>query len=269
MNFSSIVMIFSIEIRKLLSYRVEFWLQFIAAVLVNLGVYYFLWKSIFDFNQVDQLQGMSFSQLMIYYFLIPFIDRIVRSSENFSISQDIYSGTLNRYLIFPLSFFGYKYLERLAYSFLGVLQMLMGLLIIGFFTGWLQQTELSLQSFLLGLVFSFYAGIFQFFLIAALEMISFWADNIWSLIVMARLATFFAGGGLVPLEFFPLWVQEILYWTPFPYLIAVPIQLFLGRADQAVLLQGLWVMAAWIAVSSALAVVMWRRGLRVYAGVGQ
>ena len=61
-----------------------------------------------------------------------------------------------------------------------------------------------------------------------LNIISLWtADAIGVMRLGATVALFFSGF-LVPVRFFPAWLQTLAYWTPFPYFIEVPVQIWLG-----------------------------------------
>ena len=123
--------IFSLEIRKILSYRADFWMNFIGVVLAEVAVAYFLWNAIFEYKNVSTMQGYSFHGLMLYYLLAPLMTLIVRGQSMDFMAREIYEGTLTRYLIYPLSFFHYKYVAQLAYSFIATLQLI---LMLGFFT---------------------------------------------------------------------------------------------------------------------------------------
>jgi ABC-2 type transport system permease protein len=63
-------------------------------------------------------------------------------------------------------------------------------------------------------------------------------------------------------------VRGVLPYTPFPYLVDVPVQALLGRLAGPELLQAFAVQFAWglaFVVASRLA---WRHGIRRYGAVG-
>jgi ABC-2 type transport system permease protein len=107
-----------------------------------------------------------------------------------------------------------------------------------------------------------------FFLSAAIEMIAFWADNVWSLWVLVRLGSSLLGGGMIPLAFFPPWAQKTLEWLPFGRLISFPIRCLLGQVGWMEWLSGLGLAFGWAGIFGAATAILWRRGLRSYAGVG-
>lgn len=97
-------------------------------------------------------------------------------------------------------------------------------------------------------------------------LMAFWSERATSIDNVWFLFYFFLSGLVAPLEAFPPLVREIALWTPFPYTIALPAQLLMGRpvdVGQAAL-----VMGAWGAFFFVLNRWMWRRGLRQYSGMG-
>ena len=107
-----------------------------------------------------------------------------------------------------------------------------------------------------------------FALSACLEMVAFWADNVWSLMVLNKLVLHFLGGGLLPLAFFPETMQTVLRCTPFPYLVSFPLRFLMGGMAPSEIWAGFGVMAFWTLALSLSAVWIWRCGVREYAGVG-
>jgi ABC-2 type transport system permease protein len=101
-----------------------------------------------------------------------------------------------------------------------------------------------------------------------IELISIWADNIWSLMVMARFLCFFFGGAYIPLTFFPEILQTIITFTPFPYLVSLPINAMMGRLSLQEMIYGVIVLLVWSLIFNWLAKRLWGKGQYHYSGVG-
>lgn len=263
-----IAQVFSIEIRKVLSYRVDFWMQFLANVLAQVAIAYFLWKAIYDYRGVDELGGYSFAAMMLYYLCVPLVNRMIRGPEMAFISQEIYDGTLNRYLIYPISFFGYKYVAHMAQSFIYALQFLVGIGVYGLLFDIPPDVRLGWTSFVMGFGAGFIGSLLYFIFASILELVAFWADNVWSLLVMLRFFIHFFGGALIPLSLFPEWSRPILDILPFGYLASFPIRCFMGDLNWLDWTKGLLIMTLWIIVLSRILWKVWHRGTLQYTGVG-
>jgi ABC-2 type transport system permease protein len=260
--------VFSLEVRKLFSYRVDFWLSFLVAPLGDLALAYFLWKAVFEARGVTSLGGYTFGAMMIYYLGVAMINRMVRGEELGFMSQEIYDGSLTRYLVYPVSFFGYKFVAYLARFAVLALQLAAAVCVFLAIFGMPEGTHVTPWSILAAIGASVLAGYLYFALTSILEMVAFWADNVWSLLVMLRFAASLLGGGLIPLTLFPEWSRAYLEALPFPYLISFPVRCLLGQADGAEWSRALAVTLAWALMATIASGVIWRRGTRQYTGVG-
>lgn len=260
--------VYSNEIRKILSYRVEFWVNFLGQTLVSLTIAYFLWSSIFEENNTQVMNGFSFEKMMLYYLIVPLVFRILQGENIGFMSNDIYQGGLNKYLVYPISFLGYKKITYFAYSSFYILQMLLMVFISLFIFKSETISFLSVQNILLCLLATLMATAVFFAISSILEMVSFWADNIWSLSVMLRVSVSAFGGAMIPLSFFPEWAIQILKYTPFPYLINFPMQAFMGELDVSSYLFQFLVLIFWYLFFMMLNRLVWKRAILQYNGIG-
>lgn len=258
----------SIELRRTFTYRFEFWFRFIGTLFANVTLAYFLWKAVFAQAGASEIQGYTFPVMVFYYVLVPLMINITRTHESGFIGGEIYTGTLTRYLVFPMSFFVYKYASTAAATLIGILQLAIVLggyvLVVGIPEG-IHLTPVTLAQ---GLAAGMLAGVLNFFIMSCIEMVAFWADNIWSLGVMFMFMMRLLGGAMLPLAMFPDAVQRLLPFTPFPYLISFPVLSLMGRTSGEAWFRGIGVVLAWIVVFALLQKVIWKRGGLQYAGVG-
>lgn len=268
MNLSWAPHAFSLELRKLLSYRVDFWLQLFGAVATELVLAYFLWQAMFASRGVSEMGGYSFRGMMLYYLLVPLVARMIRGEDARFLSDDIYEGGLTRYLVYPISFLQYKYVSLLVFSFISALQLLIAIGVFAAFFGIPPEIHLGALSIVQGLGASLAGTVLYFFMGGSIEMLSFWQDSVWSLMAMMRMTMVLLGGGMIPLSLFPERVRGVLEWLPFNYIISFPIRCFLGQVSAMEWLHGLVMIGAWAFVFSRIAGFIWNRGTRQYSGVG-
>jgi ABC-2 type transport system permease protein len=256
------------ELRKILAYRSDFWVNFVGQILVQLLVARALWGAVFAARGVDSLQGLDLPTLTLYHLLAPMVMKCLFGENIGFLSTDIYQGGLNRYIVWPMPALGYKFVTYMTYAAFYALQT--GLL---YWVGRLilKETTPELAELLrlfVGLAYLLLAAALCFCFMALCEMASFWADNTWSLGVMLRFIVTFLGGGSLPLAFFPEAAQTVLGLLPFAAMVSVPVNFVLGRGSLTELLQGLAVLAIW-SIPLALTVgYVWRRGNLRYTGVG-
>jgi ABC-2 type transport system permease protein len=63
---------------------------------------------------------------------------------------------------------------------------------------------------------------------------------------MAMVAANLFSGFIIPVGFFPGWLKAIAYATPFPSMVQVPIDLFVGKTGGLDLVEALAVQGAWL-----------------------
>lgn len=258
----------SLELRRLLSYRADFWMHFLGGTLAQMALAYFLWRAVFRARAVESLNGFHLDSLLLYYLLVAFTERLVRGTEGSYVSRDIYDGSLNRYLLYPIPFFGYRFALFAGGLVFSLAQACVGVSLFLLFVGPPVELQLSVRSVAASLAVIFAAGGMHFCLTLGLELLAFWVDHVWSLLALLRFVVYLLGGGMIPLEFFPEAVRAILFWTPFPHIFSTPIGIWSGRLPPADALGALGVVCIWGLAFWAVALLLWRKGRRVYTGVG-
>ena len=258
-----------LEARKLMSYRVDFWINAVAAFAAQLAVAYFLWLAVFEVSGSVRIGGLTLAGMVLYYVLAILLGKMVRGQErSIGVALDIYEGHLTRYLIYPVDYFRFKYAEQVGALVPAVVQLSvfgsLAVLLLELPDG-LAITPGSMARAAVAVAL----GNFLHFLITfPIQSIAFWADNVWSLNVMLRFSAELLGGLMLPLSVFPDWARQVLELLPFQYLFYFPVMTLMGSIEPAVWARGLAVGLAWCVVLWLVGRLVWSRGTRTYTGVG-
>lgn len=267
-SFSLAVRIFSMELRRMISYRSDFWVNFIGQTLISMLIAYSLWYSIFEYNKVSELNGYTLPHIIFYYLMAPLIFRIAQGDTIGGISTEIYEGGLNKYLLYPINFLSYKITTYFANAFFYFLQLILILFLFQQFFDTSHIYQFSLIRFFQFFLVVILCTTCYFFLNSLSELTAFWADYIWSLGVMIRFGVAFLGGSMIPLAFYPVWAQNALAFTPFPYLIHFPIQVILNQVEPLAYMQNIIILSFWILFFFLCSQYLWRKGQLQYSGIG-
>ena len=259
----------SLQARKLMSYRTNFWIGAVLTFFVEIAVAYFLWAAIFRETGDERIGGFSLRAMVIYYIAAILLGKLVRGDErDLSISTDIYEGSLTRYLLYPTSYFWFKYAEHLG----SLIPALVQLVLFGAISLVLLElppdVTITPATAAMAAASVVVANLLHFLLLYPLQGVAFWADNVWSLNVMFRFASQMLGGLLLPLSLFPGWSQPLLDALPFAYLFYFPVMVLLGKVSPVEWATGLAISIAWCAALALVSHAIWRRGRLVYTGVG-
>jgi ABC-2 type transport system permease protein len=261
--------VMGLEARKRLTYRADFWLTAVAGVVVEFTLAWFLWKAVFDATSSATIGGWSLRGMIAYYVTALLLAKLVRGPEfEGVISNDIYEGSLSRYLVYPAPYIGFKYAQYIGAMFPAVIQVVVfgGLCLLVFDLP--SDVHLTAAGLGMALVAVLAANALHFLLSFPIQSVSFWADNVWSLTVAQRLLTALLGGLMLPISVFPPWAQQVLEVLPFRLFFAWPTEIALGRVGFESWLQGLVSAAIWGTVLASISWAVWRRGRLRYTGVG-
>lgn len=262
------VQVFLMELRKLFAYRADFWVNFVGQTILSVGLAYYLWSSIFAYAKTDTIKGLNLEYMIFYYLMVPLIFRIQQGQGIGFLSRDIYEGSLNKYLLYPIEIFKYKVSSYFANSSFFFFQLL---IIICLYKILFHDADIYHFSLicLIQFTLSIFIGTFTFFYFFAIsELMAFWFDNTWSLGVILRFLTNFLGGVLIPLSLYPEWAQQLLQWTPFPYLLSFPLDALMGNLTFVIFAKNILISIFWLFFFKTICMFIWKKGQYSYSGVG-
>ena len=267
MRARALVSVAGARARRLMGYRGDFWLGTVATLLVQAGLAWTLWSSLFREAGAVVVAGYSLRDMFVYLLLVSVVGRVVRGMGRAegSLATDVYDGSLLRYGVLPMAYLPMKYAERVGETLPGLVQVA---LLLGGVALLLQVPPGDVGALAQAAVSMALANALYFALMAPVEGVALWAESVWSLLFMARYVVALLGGALMPLALFPEGAQAALYWSPFPYLFDRPVNTMLGRIATGEWLTGCAIAAAWIVALGLLSGRVWAAGRGRYAGPG-
>ena len=269
MSIKKYISIFKISFAQEFAYRLNFIMWRVRNVMQIL-LLFFLWTTVFS-DPTRVVFGYNRAKILTYVFGILVVKAVVLSARTVDVAGEISRGDLTNLLLKPINYFKYWLTRDLSSKTLNFTFAAFEMLILFF----ILKPPIFLQTetiLLLGFIASLFLAMLLFFEILMItNFIPFWAPEMgWaSQFLVIVIVTEFLSGALFPLDILPLSIQKFLYFTPFPYLIFFPIQVYLGKITGTVLLGGLliglfWVFVLWIAMGW-----IWRRGLLIYRAEGR
>lgn len=204
----------------------------------------------------------------VAYFLATLIVRQLTGTWIlWEMNMNIRQGTMVMRLLRPLHPFIAYAAENVAAFPVRVFFALPVALIALWIVGREQITHDALQALLVLPAF-LGAWLMSFFFMGLLGCLAFWFESSVALFWLYYTFFFVFSGYTMPLEFFPPTARLIVNWLPFRFLLSFPVELMLGTLDRSQTWLGLIVQFAYVLFFLALALLLWRRGLRHYAAYG-
>jgi ABC-2 type transport system permease protein len=253
-----------IALSRELSFKLDFVLKVVAPSFVLVAINYHVWLAIYLYSARSEINGFSLEQMLRYQGWTLIVALLARSHRSWNLSEDIRGGRISAFMLYPFEFWKYYLCQFIAFQ--GIQLTIASLTLIALYSFGFFPT-LSLPQMMLGLFFSLSVGFLWYLLEYLCGLMSFWLEESWVFRYVLGLFAVFLSGALIPLEFFPLSMQRLIEYTPFPYLTSVPVHVFMG-SFQGDMLQSFCILLLWIAITALAAAWTWRRGIRLYTAAG-
>ena len=248
-----------------LAYRFDTFVSIIFTI-SKILLAYVLWGAIFSTQEM--VAGFSFNAMLSYYIISSFVTQLDQSySTGRQVADEIKHGRFSKYMVKPMSIFGYFTAQTAGVSaFLLSFNLIAAVLWATIFridfilTASLSLITSAMFLIVLGLFFmmqlSYFIGIlaFKFHDIGVFMMIK---DNIVQFIT----------GALIPLALLPSPVVNAMRAFPFYYVSYLPTMLLMGRSiDEAKI--GVLVLILWNFIFMLINKLTYKHLITHYEGVG-
>ncbi|MEW6686311.1 MAG: ABC-2 family transporter protein [Candidatus Edwardsbacteria bacterium] len=231
-----------------LTYRFQVVMNFISYFLL-IALNYFLWKAIY--TQKATISGLTLSQMLTYVVIAWSARSFFANRIDREIGMAVREGTIAMDLIKPTNFQIYHYCRAFGRALFMFLFMTLPLIVLACFIFPVQPPSGRLGPFLFPI-----SVVLSFFLNAGLSyltgVIAFFTKNNEGVLHFKQMLIEVFSGVMIPITFFPGWIQDILFWLPFKYIAYAPLRIYLGldsirKVHQGVLLQMMWIVIIYLA----------------------
>ena len=255
--------IFSITLQEYFVYRLNMFMWRVRQIFVFL-LPYFLWRAVLGGG--GDIYGDDFGSIMTYLFGTTILRSLVMGSRTVDLGWMINSGMLTIPLMRPLNMFAFLLsrdaadkLFNLSFMFIEI-----PLILLVFKPPVFLQTDA--YTLMLAVVSIIFAILIYFFINIIFGSLGFWTRDVWAPRFLLMVILEFATGAMFPLDMLSSLWQKVLLWTPFPYLLFVPLRIYLGSRETIMYLLG---QAIWVVLLYLLSHYVWKRGLLRYEAEGR
>jgi len=256
--------IFGITLQEIFTYRLNMVMWRVRQIFVFL-IPFFIWRAVL--GQGGDIYGYSFATIMTYLFGTTVLRSLVMGSRTIDLGWMINSGSLTIPLMRPLNIFSFFFIRDLADKLFNLTFMFIEIpLILLIFKPpvFIQTNPLIV---LYATVSILLAIIIYFFINVIFGSLAFWTRDIWAprflLMVIMEIAT----GAMFPLDMLPLFWQKLIFATPFPYLLFIPLKIYLGTDPQ--FLSHILIALGWVFFLGVITKLVWRKGIKSYEAEGR
>lgn len=235
----------SISLQSHLYYKTSFLLNLLMPIVLLFGKY-LLWGALYG-QQGGTIGSMTQKEMYTYILIAFSLNNLLSWSSENMLAKEIRNGTVVARCIRPVPFLVQAVSEMtgaLAFQALvNFLVVLAGFLLLG---SHLQiPTVAAVAAFIPCVIM---AVLLRIMLIDVFSLLCFFSTGYLG-ISWTRAALFdFFSGAMIPVAIFPEWLKSVARFTPFPYMIQVPVSVFLGSETSMGIVQILGMQVVWLII---------------------
>jgi ABC-2 type transport system permease protein len=245
-------------------YRLGFLFTVVGNVLYMV-IAYFLWRSIYSGQ--ESINGLTFDQALLYVALGSTIFILLKTYTDWGMAGEIRDGTISVYLTKPVDYQLYNLFTTIGFASTSVVTVTLPTILMLVF--------IFRIHFALGAGYLFFplslmlAFIINFNMDYAVGLSAFYTESIWGISITKEIIVSVLSGALLPLQFFPAAIQQVLMVLPFQAMFFTPLMM-VTKPDQeaAVFLRMLAVQAVWAAVTYAASRMLYNQAIKVLRVAG-
>jgi ABC-2 type transport system permease protein len=219
-------------------------------------IFYQLWKVTFAAAGSDTLNGLTL-QDTIWYLMMAETIELARPPLARTIAENVKDGSIAYLLNKPYDFMLYQFSNTMGEI---VFRAVSNLLVGGAVVWWLAGPPPDVRNWPLALVAVVGAWVLHFCVNAMIGLAAFITEDVAPFVWMFQKLAFIFGGLIVPIDFYPQWLQMLSRLLPFSSMIYGPARLFV-KPEPLLTLQILGLQLVWIVALALLLTVAYRRGL--------
>jgi ABC-2 type transport system permease protein len=219
-------------------------------------IFYELWSVTFRSVGTDEINGMTLYSTLWYLMMAETIE-LSRPALARTISDNVKDGSIAYILNKPYSFLLYHFSNSMGETvFRALVNALFGSAVVWWFVG----PPPGPKSWLFALIAVIGAWILNFCITCLIGLSAFLVEDVAPFLWIYQKFIFILGGFLIPLNFYPEWLQQIALALPFSAMIYGPSKLFV-QPSLELLGTVLFMQAVWIIATGTALIFSFRRGM--------
>lgn len=196
--------------------------------LIEISIYLFVWKAVYSSS--GSIEGMEFSNMVIYYVITFSISHIMYFGTNEEMGEKIRNGTITMELLYPISYMDYYFSYKLGNTLRQVVLVVIPTFII---TTLLFSVNININLINFGqfIIILMLAIVNVFFIEFIFGMVAFVTNSLWGLQTLKNSLIMIFSGAIAPITLFPQFMQVIMEKLPFVDFIYSPVNALIGNVD--------------------------------------
>ncbi len=207
-----------------LTFRLSLFVTFIGNIIYMI-IIYFLWKAIFNSSPTGVVNGMTFSDTMIYLVLAGSMVSMVEVFLVWQMSRKVQQGTIVLDLLKPIRFGAYTFFSNTGEVVVRFFIVFLPTAIaVYFLSGCAIPLGMNLLRFLPSFILGF---LINYMINMMIGTLCLFTQSSWGINIMKEVIISLLSGASIPLVFFPDEIRVIVERLPFQSIYHTPLQMLL------------------------------------------
>lgn len=209
----------------------------------------------------ESVEGMTVTDAVTYTGLTQAILAYLAIFGWYDLMNTVYRGEIASDLMRPVNFLGFWMAQDFGralaalltrgVTIMAIYALLVDLTVPGTLVGWLAVVVSLFLAWVLSFTYAF-----------LINLAAFWSPDARGIGRFGFVLVMFFSGFLMPLRFFPEWLQRLAEFTPFPHMVNTVVEVYVGVLQGPSLAWALLEQAAWAVGMVALAQLVFSRAMR-------
>ncbi len=230
-------------------------------------VQYFIWTA--AYGGKSELNGMELSQLITYFGASTLIGYLTMDFADWNLQMLIRTGRFLTFALRPIHHRFFAFSQKLGHRVLGLIFEFIPCYIIFTLLFQIDMVPKNLGWTVLSVALAF---LMNFYVHYILGMTAFWFTQSSGIRRVFDLLSSVFSGVFIPLVFFPMALQRLLFFLPFPYMSFVPVMVFTGDFKLAGITMSIpeivCIQGAAVLITIVFNELLYRASMRRFNGVG-
>ncbi len=211
--------------------------------------------------------GFTADQYTAYFIMVLLVSNMTFIWHMWEFEWRIRTGAFSPLLLRPIHPIHNDVSENLSFKLIGLMGIIPAAVLLGviFNADFGGTSALDVVAFIPALLL---AMVLRFVVEWTLALAAFWLTKVSAINNLFDVMFLFLGGQFAPLDVMPEWIRTLALLSPFPWSIAFPVEVALGRRDGSEILVGYAAQLGWIAIAGTVLALVWRRATSKYSAVG-
>jgi len=250
--------VYKMRILKMLAYKFDVYGNIIMQCIIMFASAFF-WKALYGAE--GKVQGVGVDTMLVYTVVSAMMSVLFMTGVEQRVLQSVEKGTVATDMLKPVSLFGIYFFEDLGTVTALVFQNILPIFLIGSMCIAIPLPVSPNLSglFCLSLSMAFFIN---WLLAACFSMWAFTAINMDPLIQVKKHLLRLLSGSIIPMWFFPEWMERLLNLLPFVYIYQLPLDIYINKHSQEILLGKMIMQFLWVVILLVLFLYLQKRTVK-------